>query len=139
MLQTVLSLYAEIWQLYLGILFVLTVMFFPTGLTGLIAMHIRPWKLGKIGLLSGSYSKMALPALVFVGSGVALLEILFHARHASLGEEQISLFGVTFNSHDWLPMIVVIGVGLLAFVFVRKLAPEVKEAWDAANYEEGRR
>jgi branched-chain amino acid transport system permease protein len=138
LLQTVLSLYTEIWQLYLGILFVLTVMFFPAGLTGLIAMHIRPWKLGKLGLLSGPYGKMALPALLLIAAGVSLLEILFHARHASLGDEEMTLFGISFNSHNWLPMIVVIVIGLAAFALVRKLAPEVKEAWDVANHEEGR-
>ncbi|MEP0941745.1 MAG: branched-chain amino acid ABC transporter permease [Rhizobiaceae bacterium] len=139
MLQTVLSLYTEIWQLYLGILFVLTVMFFPAGLTGLIAMHIRPWKLGKLRLLSNPYAKMFLPALLFIGSCTALLEILFHARHASLGEEEMQLFGIVFNSQNWLPTIVVVMIGLGAFLLVHRLAPEVKEAWDVANHEEGRR
>lgn len=137
-LQTVLSLYTEIWQLYLGILFVLTVMFFPAGLTGLLAMHLRPWKLGKIGLLANPYAKMLLPALVLVGSGVALMEILFHARHAALGEEEMHLFGITFNSQNWLPTVVVVAIGLAAFYLVRLLAPQVKEAWDAANHEESR-
>ena len=81
--------------------------------------------------------KMLVPALVLVGSGVALMEILFHARHASLGEEEMNLFGITFNSQDWLPTIVVVMIGAGAFYLVRLLAPQVKEAWDMANHAEG--
>ena len=135
LLQTVLSLYTEIWQLYLGILFVLTVMFFPTGLTGLIAMHFRPWNLGKAGLLIRPYAVMALPALVFVMSAVALMEILFHARHASIGDEEMSLFGITFNSHSPAPLIVTCGLLVASFLVVRKLAPALREAWDEANFQ----
>ena len=136
LLQTVLSLYTEIWQLYLGILFVLTVMFFPTGLTGLIAMHFRPWNLGKAGLLIKPYAFMALPALVFVASVVALMEILFHARHASIGDEEMSLFSVTFNSHSPVPLIVTCSLLIASFLVVRKLAPGLREAWDEANYQQ---
>ena len=104
LLQTVLSLYTEIWQLYLGILFVLTVMFFPAGLTGLVAMHIRPWQLGKLGFLAAHYLKMLLPALPFVLSSAAVMEILFHVRHAAVGDEEMSLFGFTVNAHGVLPL-----------------------------------
>ena len=39
LLQTVLSLQTELWQLYLGVMFVATVMYFPDGLAGLIVLH----------------------------------------------------------------------------------------------------
>ncbi len=136
LLQTVLSLYTEIWQLYLGILFVLTVMFFPTGLTGLIAMHFRPYKLGKIKLLYEPYAKLLVPGLALVLSGAALMEILFHSRNAGLGEEEMSLFGISFNSHAWLPLIVVLAVLGVSLFIVMRLAPSLREAWDVANHEE---
>lgn len=136
LLQTVLSLYTEIWQLYLGILFVLTVMFFPTGLTGLIAMHFRPYKLGKIQLLYEPYAKLLVPGLAFVLSAAALMEILFHTRNAGLGEEEMSLFGISFNAHNWLPLIVVLAVLGVSLFIVTRLAPSLREAWDVANHEE---
>ena len=105
LLQTVLSLYTEIWSLYLGILFVATVMFFPGGLAGLLAIHVLPWKLGKIGHLVEPYAKMALPALALVLSSAAVLEILFHKRHASVGDDEMTLFWITFDSHQNLPLI----------------------------------
>ncbi|MEP1208958.1 MAG: branched-chain amino acid ABC transporter permease [Rhizobiaceae bacterium] len=136
LLQTVLSLYTEIWQLYLGILFVLTVMFFPFGLTGLIAMHFRPWNLGKFGLLVRPYAVMAVPALVFVSSAVAVMEILFHARHASIGDEEMNLFGLTINTHSQVPLLVACVAVVVSFLVIKRLAPGLKEAWDEANHQE---
>ncbi|MEM8749056.1 MAG: branched-chain amino acid ABC transporter permease [Pseudomonadota bacterium] len=134
LLQTVLSLYTEIWQLYVGILFVLMVMFFPGGLTGLIAMHLVPWRLGKIGLLLKPYGQMLLPALAFVFSAAAVMEILFHARHAGTGEEEMSLYGMTFNSHSLTPMIIALAVAFASLMVIKRLAPSLKDAWDEANH-----
>lgn len=134
LLQSVLSLYTEIWQLYLGILFLLTVMFFPAGLTGLIAIHIQPYKFGNLGLLLAPYGKMIVPALVFVLSSAAVMEILFHAREAAIGDEEMSLYGMTFNSHGILPMVISLVLAVGSFVLLKRLAPELKEVWDEANH-----
>lgn len=134
LLQTVLSLYTELWQLYLGILFVLTVMFFPAGLTGLLAMHIRPWKFGKSGLLLRPYLLMAGPALVFVLASAAVFEILFHARHSSIGAEQMSLYGFDFNSHGLVPLSVALIATAASLFAVVRLAPALLEAWSEANH-----
>ena len=134
LLQTVLSLFTEIWQLYLGILFVMTVMFFPFGLTGLIAIHFRPYQLGKLGLLAKPYGLIAGPALGFALGSALALEILFHARHAALGDEAMSLFGASFNSHSPLPLALALGVAGLSVWALRKLLPAFKDAWDEANH-----
>ncbi|MEL6967612.1 MAG: branched-chain amino acid ABC transporter permease [Pseudomonadota bacterium] len=133
LLQTVLSLYTELWQLYAGILFVLTVMFFPFGLTGLLAMHGRALKLGKLGQLTVPYLKMAVPGLVLVLAGAAVFEMMFHAREAAVGDTEMNLYGLTVDSHAWAPLIAAIAlVGISIFVMTR-LAPGLKEAWDEAN------
>ena len=134
LLQTVLGLYTDIWQLYLGTLFVLTVMFFPAGLTGLIAMHWRPWQLGRISFLFLPYAKMLVPGLVFVLSAASILEIAFHAKHAAVGEDRMSLFGLEFSSHATLSWVIVIVLAIGSALILKRLAPEVKEAWDNANF-----
>ena len=134
LLQTVLSLYTEIWQLYLGILFVATVMFFPSGLTGLLAIHIQPWKLGKIGMLAKPYAMIAVPVLLFILSAAAFMEVLFHVRHSSAAAGEMSLFGLTFNSHSILPWVVILAVLAISFYCIRKIVPSLKDAWDEANH-----
>ena len=137
LLQTVLSLYTEIWALYVGLLFVLTVMFFPGGLAGVLAMHVRPWQLGKARLLVAPYAQMFLPAVLFVFSSAAVLEILFHGRHAAVGEEEMTLFGITLNTHSAWPLLIALAIAVGSFLVMRRLAPSLRAAWDEANYAGG--
>jgi branched-chain amino acid transport system permease protein len=133
LLQTVLSLYTEIWQLYLGALFLLAVMFFPSGLTGLLAMHQRARQLGKLKLLVVPYVKLFALGSVTLLSIVAVLEIAFHARHAAEGDEAMKLYWMTFDSHGVLAWTISLGVSILGSWLIIQLAPQVKAAWDAAN------
>ncbi len=137
LLQTVLGLYTEIWSLYLGILFLATVMFFPFGLTGLLAIHILPWKTGKFGLLIKPYALMAIPALMVVLGGAAFLEILFHIRNAGIGESEMSLFGFSFDSHGIMPSLSAIVIFVAGAYALNKLAPMLKAAWDEATTLQG--
>ena len=66
LLQTVLSLQTELWQLYLGALFLATVMFFPDGLSGVLMRHANIVQRGRPQILVSPYTKMAIPALVTV-------------------------------------------------------------------------
>ena len=80
LLQTVLSNYTEIWQLYVGILFVLTVMYLPAGLTGLMMMHGTALRSGRLGLLVRPYLIAAVPLAAFLSAAVVLLEMLHRAN-----------------------------------------------------------
>lgn len=133
LLQTVLSLQTEIWQLYLGILFVATVMYFPGGLAGLLMMHTIPLRLGKLRLLVVPYLKMLGPALLCVAGFVGVFEIVFHIRNAAPGDTEMTLFWITFDSHDVLPLAVSIIAALAGFWLARRVAPELAAAWTAAN------
>ncbi len=133
LLQTVLSLESDIWQLYLGALFVSTVMFFPQGLAGLIAMHAAPYRLGKIRLLVVPYVKTLIPGMIgFIGCA-SLLELLFHVRHAATGDIEMTLFGVTVNSHSPTTWVVVAAMAAAGIWTARRNAPELRHAWDAAT------
>ncbi|MDK3018262.1 branched-chain amino acid ABC transporter permease [Pseudodonghicola flavimaris] len=137
LLQTVLSLQTEIWQLYLGVLFVATVMFFPGGLAGVIMMHALPMRLGKAGLLIKPYFKTLVPAVISMAGVAAVLEILYHIRHAALGENEMTLFWVSFDSHSPLPLILAVVAMVAGFWLARRGAPEMAEAWHKANTPDG--
>ena len=133
LLQTVMSLHTEIWALYLGGLFVLVVMFAPGGLTGLIAMHFVPAKLGKLNLLIVPYVKTLIPGVVAGLAGCGLLELLFHVRHASGGDHSIIIFWMEMDAHSPIPWLV-FGVLLAGGAFLaRRGAPELNHAWHEAN------
>ena len=137
LLQTVLSLQTEIWQLYVGVLFVATVMYFPGGLAGVLMMHALPLRLGRAGLLVRPYLKTLGPAVICALGAATVMEILYHLRHAALGESEMTLFWVTFDSHSPLPLLIAVVATLGGFWLARRSAPAMAEAWHKANTPHG--
>lgn len=138
LLQSVLSLQSEIWQLYLGALFLATVMYFPGGLAGVLMMHVPAAKFGKLGTLIVPYIKTLVPAVIAIFGLAALMELSFHVRHASAGDDEMTLFWTTFNSHNAVPWIIASVATVGGFWLARLSAPSLKEAWHRANTPKGR-
>ena len=133
LVQTVLSLQTELWAFYAGTLFVATVMFFPGGLAGLMMMHVPAFRLGKAGLLVVPYLKTLLPAAIGILGICALVEMTFHFRHAAPGDNEMTLFWTTFDSHTLLPWVIAIVVTVAGLGIARATAPGLKDAWNQAN------
>ncbi|WP_281993455.1 branched-chain amino acid ABC transporter permease [Sulfitobacter geojensis] len=133
LLQTVLSLQTELWAIYVGALFLATVMFFPGGLAGLIMMHVPAYRLGKARGLLLPYVKTLVPAAIGILGICALIEMVFHYRHGATGDVEMTLFWTTFDSHTLLPWIIAAAVAVVGIGIARSTAPALKEAWDEAN------
>ena len=137
LVQTVLSLETELWAFYAGTLFVATVMFFPGGLAGLIMMHVPAFRLGKAKLLIVPYLKTLLPALIGTLGLAGLVELMFHYRHAATGDDEMTIFWTTFNSHNVLPWVVLIAIAAIGLGIARRTAPALRDAWNEANTADG--
>ncbi len=133
LLQTVLSLQTELWAFYVGALFLATVMFFPGGLAGVLMMHVPAIKMGKAGGLVVPYIKTLLPALIGILGLSALVEMTFHYRHAATGDNEMTLFWTTFDSHAILPWVIAGVITAVGLGIARVTAPALKEAWSEAN------
>ncbi|MDF3472306.1 branched-chain amino acid ABC transporter permease, partial [Sulfitobacter sp. M28] len=133
LLQTVLSLQTELWAIYVGALFLATVMFFPGGLAGLIMMHVPAYRLGKARGLVVPYIKTLVPAAIGILGICALIEMVFHYRHGATGDVEMTLFWTTFDSHTVLPWVIAGAIALVGIGIARATAPSLKEAWDEAN------
>ncbi|MBD0864685.1 MAG: branched-chain amino acid ABC transporter permease [Rhodobacteraceae bacterium] len=134
LLQTVLSLETELWALYVGVLFVATVMFFPGGLAGLIMIHHPAARMGKLGLLVIPYIKVLVPGASGVLGVCALMEIVFHMRHAALRDEGMTLFWITFNgSHHIPPSAIFLAVAVVGLWLAKRGVPDMAAAYHRAN------
>ena len=133
LVQTVLSLQTELWAFYAGSLFLATVMFFPGGLAGLLMMHVPVFKLCKAKLLIEPYFKTLLPAAIGILGLCALVEMTFHFRHATKGDNEMTLFWTTFDSHTVLPWLIALAVTAVGLAIAKRTAPALKEAWSDAN------
>lgn len=137
LLQTVLSLQTELWAFYAGVLFVATVMFFPGGLAGLLMMHVPVFRLGKARLLIIPYLKTLLPAAIGLLGLAGLVELVFHYRHAATGDNEMTVFWTTFDSHNILPWVVLIAIAGIGLGIAKKTAPSLLEAWNEATTPDG--
>lgn len=137
LVQTVLSLQTELWAFYAGVLFVATVMFFPGGLAGLLMMHVPVFRLGKARLLIVPYLKTLLPAVIGTLGLAGLVELIFHYRHARTGDNEMTLFWTTFDSHSLLPWIILIAIAAIGLGITRVTAPSLRDAWNEATTPDG--
>lgn len=118
-----LSEFTKAWLLYLGLIFLIMVMFAPGGVAGLIMMNVRVAAFGKLRQLWVSYLALAVTALVaFMGAAV-MIEMVYHLQlDVTLGSE-LEFMGLTLNVkglQTWLGAIVVMFIGLGLFEMVRR-------------------
>ena len=133
LLQTVLSNHTEIWQLYVGILFVLTVMYAPRGLTGLIMIHAPAYEAGRLGHLAWPYLKASLLLITFLAGVIALMEMTNRVNAAAVGATTVTWFGAEIDLARPLPWLAAASLTVLGAYGLRCLAPELRQAWEIAN------
>ncbi|MEY2622744.1 MAG: transporter permease [Pseudomonadota bacterium] len=72
--------WTQAWLLYLGLLFVLMVMFVPGGLAGLLLQHLRLRQAGQGGAMWAAYVRL-LPVAALGLSGLAVwIEMVYHLK-----------------------------------------------------------
>ena len=127
LMNSLLSNYSDLWMLYLGIMFLLTVLFLPRGFAGFIMMHKVAWVKGSIKKLVIPYLLTGIPAFLLMLSAVALVEM----SHVEAGALQFMGFALDpALLIDWM-MVGLVGIGSL--FAVRKSLPRLRDAWESAN------
>jgi len=111
------------WLLYLGIFFLVMVMYAPGGISGLIMMNLRLAKFGKLRQLWVSYLGLAGTGLVVVLGAAAMVEMTYHLQlNAALGP-QFNFLGATLNATglaSWFGAGLVLLTGLGLFELCRR-------------------
>ncbi|MEE8434647.1 MAG: branched-chain amino acid ABC transporter permease [bacterium] len=122
----------DAWVFYLGVFFIVMVMFAPTGLAGLVALHEPVWRVD-IKLLRRMVRPYAavLGAVLMTCIGViGLIEMIFFLSHNLTGETSMVLYFLEIRPQSVLPwlsygVLGAIGVGLCWKVF-----PYVGRNWN---------
>ncbi len=113
--SVLLSELTKAWLLYLGLVFLLMVMYAPGGVASLIMMNLRVARFGKWRRLAQPYLAIAASALVMIVGGAAIVEMIYHLQlNAALGS-QVSFMGVqldTSSASTWTLAVAVFVVGL---------------------------
>jgi branched-chain amino acid transport system permease protein len=130
LLQSGVSLLSNAWLLYVGVLFIVMVMYAPGGLIGLIYMHMPIWRSGRLGELLGPYARAFPPALLVLLGFVFVVEL---ASFTTIGAAQGKKFKIAGNIIDTtapLPWIIAIGCFVLGALWLRREAHNFRLRWD---------
>ncbi len=121
--SVLLSELTKAWLLYLGLIFLLMVMYAPGGIASLVMMNVRIASFGKLGRLLGGYAALALSgAVLFIGAS-AMIEMLYQIQLNTTLGSSLPFMGVTLDTHSltsWLGALAIAAVGLVLFVMARR-------------------
>jgi branched-chain amino acid transport system permease protein len=97
LLQSGVSLISNAWLLYVGVLFIVMVMYAPGGLIGIIAQHAPIARTGRLRELIVPYLRILVPGLLSVFGFVLLIEL---ASFTTIGVAQGKAFKIGFHAVD---------------------------------------
>ena len=129
-----LSGYTKAWLLYLGLFFVLMVLYAPGGIASLILMQIPLLRAGRWRELAWPYLLAALAALLALAGLIGIVEMVYRLSEQG-ASTLLSLPGVSFDAKHTAPWIgfgLVLAAGLAA---LRRAARFVGARWDAIQHE----
>jgi branched-chain amino acid transport system permease protein len=131
-LKGVLSDLSSAWYLYLGAVFLLTILFAPTGLAGLILRHEPVWKtdvrlLGKMVL---PYLGALITLLIAACGIIALIEMIaFFTDEYSVGTIA-NIYGIKVETTSILPWVAFSIIAFIGIILCRLTFPFVTRNWD---------
>ena len=91
------SLYTKAWLLYLGLFFVVMVLFAPGGIASLIAMHLPVLKARLAGRLCKPYAAAAAAGAVLLVGVVTVVEMTYHWSMERRLKPTLSLAGIELD------------------------------------------
>jgi branched-chain amino acid transport system permease protein len=129
----VLSELTKAWLLYLGLAFVLMVMYAPAGVAGLILANLRLAAFGKLRALLPGYFALALAGAVASTGASAMVEMLYHLQLNEALGPVMKFGGMTLDAKGataWIGASVLFAAGAAAFEVARR---RFRVRWEAAQ------
>ena len=134
-LTHMLSDFTKAWLLYLGVVFIVMVMYAPGGIASLIMLHVRLMKYGKFKRVWPHLLAVSAAVLVAAAGVVMMIEMLYHLSLELANGTVMNLFGFSVDTAApaaWLVAAAILATGLLA---VRQVKGAFQQVWCEANTE----
>jgi branched-chain amino acid transport system permease protein len=125
-----LSEFTKAWQFYLGIFFVMMVLYAPGGVSSLILMNLRVMSFGKFKRLLDPYLGIIIGALLLVLGVVMVIEMTYHLTLEAANGTVRNIFGFqvdTAGVTGWMIALSLVIGGALIFEPMRRY---FKHTWD---------
>jgi branched-chain amino acid transport system permease protein len=123
-----LSGFTKAWLLYLGLFFVLMVVYAPGGMASLILMQFPAIRAGRWRELLVPYAMAALAGLVALAGLIGLVEMVYRLSEQG-ASTVLTVLGVSFDARNTLPWFVFAAVLVAGLAALRVAAHRVGERW----------
>jgi branched-chain amino acid transport system permease protein len=118
------------WLFYLGLLFLIMVLYAPGGFASLILMHIPVMKARLMNRLWLPYAASLATGLVMLAGLVSVVEITYHFSLEANTAPQMTLFGFQFDVTTAAPWMYAVGLLVGGFIVSRFAWKSAGRAWN---------
>ena len=121
--SVLLSELTKAWQLYMGVIFLLMVVYAPGGIASLIEKNLRLAARGCLRQLALAYAALGAAALVAFAGGAASIEMLYHRQMGASIKPTLRFAWLTLDTGDWSSWagaLLVFAIGLVLFELSRR-------------------
>lgn len=134
-LQSSLSGYTSAWLLYLGLFFIVVILYAPEGLAGLLLMHRSVLRTRAFRAILAAYAVALAPAILMASGAVVLIEMSYRlATQPELGTKMRLVWTLIDAGSPW-PWIIAALMLVAGFVAFRATWGLVAGAWRRASAE----
>ena len=130
-----LSSLTQAWLLYLGLFFVLMVMFVPGGVSSLLMKQAPLLATRKLGRMLPSYSVALGAGLILLAALILTVELTYKLQIDSDNGTSMTLLGIGFDASSVRPWAVAAALWLAGALGWRAAVARVHRAWDAVQTE----
>jgi len=137
LLNSYLSDLTPAWYLYLGLIFVLMVMFAPGGLAGLIMMHdpIRRARPRLLLTMLPAYAIASAVSLVALAGAIGLIEMIYFLSTTTTRDSAMILYGIALDAADFRPWLICIALTAAGVFGCVRAYPRMAEVYNSALHE----
>ncbi|MCA3189338.1 MULTISPECIES: branched-chain amino acid ABC transporter permease [unclassified Cupriavidus] len=125
------------WLLYLGLFFVMMVMFVPGGIASLLLMQLPLVAKKQLGRMLPAYARGAVAGLVLLAAMILTVEMVYKVQVDSANGTAMSLLGIGFDAGTLTPWIVAAVLWALGYAAWRWATTKVRAELDAIQAETG--
>jgi branched-chain amino acid transport system permease protein len=134
-LTVMLSDYTKAWQLYLGVFFIVIVMYSPGGVASILMVNVRLLKFGKFKRVWRYLGVLTATALIALSGVVTMIEMMYHRALDADNGPTMKLFAWDVDTGAAMPWCVAIALLAIGVVGVRMIKPGFQIVWGDVNIE----
>ena len=134
-LTVMLSDYTKAWQLYLGLFFILMVMYVPGGLASLVMQNVRLVKFRKFTRAWARLGPLAVASFIAFCGVVLAIEMMYHRALDADAGPVMTLFGCDLDTGTAGPWCIAAALVIAGVAGVFFLRPGFKAVWSDVNTE----